>query len=116
MYFCLILIYILIGYLQQTYCTIHCTDKDYPLIPFKVRADLGNLNPAANIRNHAFCNLVCEEGHQLPTIFSRRLCYQHFTTKSSLERINTLNTKRLELLETKLRIIDLFNNTYENNC
>ena len=36
--------------------------------------------------------------------------------KSSLERINTPNTKRSELLETKLRIIDLFNNTYENNC
>ena len=36
--------------------------------------------------------------------------------KSSLERINAPNTKRSELLETKLRIIDLFNNTYENNC
>ena len=77
---------------------------------------MGNLNPAANIRNHDFYNLVCEEGHQLPTVFSHQLCYQHFTTKSSLERINTLNTKRLELLETKLQIIDLFNNTYENNC
>ena len=36
--------------------------------------------------------------------------------KSSLERINTSNTKRSELLKTKLRIIDLFNNAYENNC
>ena len=32
--------------------------------PFKVRADLGNLKPAANMRNHDFGNLVFEEGHQ----------------------------------------------------
>ena len=37
------------------------------------------------------------------------------TMKSSLERISTTNTKRLELLETKLRAIDLFH-TYESNC
>ena len=37
------------------------------------------------------------------------------TMKSSLERINTTNTKRLELLETKLRTIDLFD-AYESNC
>ena len=35
--------------------------------------------------------------------------------KSSLERINIPNTKRSELLETKLWIIDLFN-IYENKC
>ena len=34
------------------------------------------------------------------------------TMKSSLERINTANTKRSELLETKLQIINLFD-TYE---
>ena len=84
--------------------------------PFKVRADLGILKPVANIRNHDFGILVFEEGYQLPTIFSHRLCYQHFAMKSSLERINTPNTKRSELSETKLRIMDLFNNTYENNC
>ena len=35
--------------------------------------------------------------------------------KSSLERFNTPNTKRSELLETKLRIINSLDN-YENNC
>ena len=34
------------------------------------------------------------------------------TMKSSLERINTAKTKRSELLETKLQIINLFD-TYE---
>ena len=84
--------------------------------PLKVRGDLGNLKPAANIRNHDFGNLVFEEGHKLSTIYSHQLCYQHFTMKSSLERINIPNTKRSELLETKLQIIDLFNDIYENKC
>ena len=84
--------------------------------PFKVTADLGSLKPAANIRNHDFGNLVFEEGHKLSTIYSHQLCYQHFTMKSSLERINIPNTKRSELLETKLQIIDLFNDIYENKC
>ena len=35
--------------------------------------------------------------------------------KSSLERINAANTKRLELLETKLRAIGSFD-TYESTC
>ena len=81
-----------------------------------VRTDLGNRKPAANIRNHDFDNLVFEEGHLLPIIYSHRLCFQYFTMKSSLERINTANAKPSELLETNLRIIDSFNNTNENNC
>ena len=81
-----------------------------------VRTDLGNRKPAANIRNHDFDNLVFEEGHQLPIIYSDRLRFRHFTMKSSLERINTGNAKRSELLETNLRITDSFNNTNENNC
>ena len=36
--------------------------------------------------------------------------------KSSVEIIKTPNTKWSDLLETKLQIIDLFNNTYKNNC
>ena len=36
--------------------------------------------------------------------------------KSSVEIIKTSNTKWSDLLETKLQIIDLFNNTYKNNC
>ena len=77
---------------------------------------MGNDKPTANMRNHDIGNLVFEKGHELPTISSHRLCYQHFTVKPSLGRINTPNTKRSEILETKLRIVDLFNNTYENNC
>ena len=48
--------------------------------------------------------------------FSHWLYYQHFTMKSSVEIIKTPNTKWSDLLETKLQIIDLFNNTYKNNC
>ena len=62
--------------------------------PFKVRADLANLKPAANTRNHDFGNLVFEEGYQLPTIFSHRLCYQHFIMKPCLEGINNPNAFR----------------------
>ena len=72
-----------------------------PIDPFKVRAVLENLKATENIRNHDFGNLVFEEGHQLPTIFSSRLCYQHFTVKLSVDRTNTPNTKRSELLETR---------------
>ena len=70
----------------------------YWLIDFKVKADLGNLR-AANIRNHDFGNLVFEIGHQLPTIFSISYVINTLPWKSSLERINTPNTKHSELLE-----------------
>ena len=82
--------------------------------PLKKEETWETLQRAVNIRNHDFRNLLFAEGHQLPTIFYYRWCYQHFTMKSSLERISTANTKRLELLETKLRTIDLFD-TYESN-
>ena len=96
-------------------CSIHCTDVDDSLNPLKREETWETSKRAANIRNHDFGNLLFAEGHQLPSIFYHRSCHQHFTMKASLERINNANTKRLELLETKLRTIDSFD-TYESNC
>ena len=72
------------------------------MISLKKEETWETLKRAANIRNHDFDNLVFKEGQQLPIIFYHRSCNQHFTMKTSLERINTANTKYLELLETKL--------------
>ena len=54
--------------------------------------------------------LYLKEETSCQLFFSHRLCYQHFTVKSSLERIIIPNTNCSELSETKLRIINLFNN------
>ena len=63
--------------------------------PFKVRADLGKLEKAANKRNHDFGNLVFEEGHKLPTIFSHGLSYQHFAMSCLIILMKTI----VELIE-----------------
>ena len=54
--------------------------------------------------------LYLKEETSCQLFFFHRLCYQHFTVKSSLERIIIPNTNYSELSETKLRIINLFNN------
>ena len=115
MYFCLICIYIFIGYFPENCFSIHCTDVDDSLNLLKKEETWETLKRAADIRNHNFGNLLVEEGHQLPTTFYHRSCCEHFTMKSSLERINAANIKRLKFLETKLGAIGSFD-TYESTC
>lgn len=100
--FCLIFIHIFIKYLQQTCCNIHCNGVDDSLIPLKKVETSKTLKWAANIRNHDFSNLY------------HRSYYQHFSMKSSPERINAANIKLLQILETKLWTVNLFD-TYEDN-
>ena len=100
--FCLIFIYIFIKYLQQTCCNIHCNCVDDSLIPLKKVETSETLKWGANIRNRDFRNLY------------HRSYYQHISMKSSPERINAANIKRLQILETKLWTVNLFD-TYEDN-
>ena len=85
--------------MQQICCSIRGTNADYPFIPLRLKQIWETLKRATNISNHNFGN-VFEEGHHLPGISSHQSCYQNFTMKSSLERINTPNTERPELVET----------------
>ena len=94
---------------------IHSTDVEDSLIPLKKEETWETLKWATNIKDHDFGNLLLEEGHELPTIFHHRSCYQYFTMKSGLQRINAGNTKRLELLETKLWAFDS-HDTYKSTC
>ena len=84
-------------YLEETCCSIHSTDVDDLLIPLKKEGSWETLKRAWDIKNHDFSNLVFERHQLLPTMFYHWSCYQHCTMKSSLERINAANTKRLEL-------------------
>ena len=70
---------------------------------------LETLKNAASIRKHEVLKKLTEgESVEVPSLLYRRKCYQFFTLKRSLEKIENDNKIKSEILNTKLQEIDNF--------
>ena len=64
---------------------------------------------AASIRKHEVLKKLTEgESDEVPSLLYHRKCYQFFTLKRSLEKIENDNKIKSEILNTKLQEIDNF--------
>ena len=67
------------------------------------------LKNAASIRNHEVLKKLTEgESDEVPSLLYHRKCYQYFTLKRSLEKIENNNKGKSEILNTKLKETDNF--------
>ena len=65
---------------------------------------LETLKNAASTRKHEFLKKLTEgESDEVPSLLYLRKCYQYFTLKRSLEKIENDNKRKSEILNTKLQ-------------
>ena len=70
---------------------------------------LETLKNAASIRKHEVLKKLTEgESDKVPSLLYHRKCYQYFTLKRSLEKIENDNKRKSEIPNTKLQEIDNF--------
>ena len=70
---------------------------------------LETLKNAASTRKHEFLKKLTEgESDEVPSLLYLRKCYQYFTLKRSLEKIENDNKRKSEILNTKLQENDDF--------
>ena len=70
---------------------------------------LETLKNAASIRKHEGLKKLIEgESDEVPSLLYHRKCYQYFTLKRSLEKIENENKGKSEILNIKLQEIDNF--------
>ena len=61
------------------------------------------------MRNHEVLKKLTEaESDEVPSLLYHRKCYQYFTLKRSLEKIENNNKRKSEILNTKLKETDNF--------
>ena len=70
---------------------------------------LETLKKAASVRKHEALKKLTEgESDEVPSLLYHRKCYQYFTLKRSLEKIENNNKRKSEILNTKLQETDNF--------
>ena len=76
---------------------------------------LETLKNAASIRKHEVLKKLTEgESIEVPSLLYHRKCYQYFTLKRSLEKIENNNKRKSEILNTKLKETDNFDSQEED--
>ena len=84
-------------------------DANESLILLTRKETLETLKNAASMRNHEVLKKLTEaESDEVPSLLYHRKCYQYFTLKRSLEKIENDNKRKSEILNTILQEIDNF--------
>ena len=86
---------------------MHYTDATGQLTELKQISTWETLKQAAQIRCHDIQNHEVDEETGLPAISYHRKCYQFFTMKSSLDKIEDALKKDCNLLPLTLRTIQI---------
>ena len=90
-------------------------DADDELILLKSSTTWETLRNAAEIRKHEVLNVAINPQSGIPIVKYHRLCYQTFTMKSKLERVQNQNLKSQLVLERKIASVAEFESGAEEN-
>ena len=77
----------------------------YELVSLKLPSTWNTIKRAAKIRKHSIINANVDPDSGVPDLKYHRLCYQTFTMKSKLERIQNQNLKNELELKSKISTV-----------